>query len=165
MEKKVDILVIGAGPAGIVSAITARNYYPKKKITVIKSIDKGVIPCGIPYMFASLDNPDDNKVGNAPLEKNNVDVVVDEAVKIDRAEKVVTTGKGRRYCYEKLVLAVGSTPVIPRIKGIDKDLVEAYRQYGLAFLKGLQRVKANMDVIWAQLPRNQKTALLSEFSS
>jgi len=121
MEKKVDILVIGAGPAGIVSAITARNYYPKKKITVIKSIDKGVIPCGIPYMFASLDNPDDNKVGNAPLEKNNVDVVVDEAVKIDRAEKVVTTGKGRRYCYEKLVLAVGSTPVIPRIKGIDKE--------------------------------------------
>jgi len=28
MEKKVDVLVVGGGPAGIVSAVTAREYYP-----------------------------------------------------------------------------------------------------------------------------------------
>jgi pyruvate/2-oxoglutarate dehydrogenase complex dihydrolipoamide dehydrogenase (E3) component len=32
MNKKVDVLVIGAGPAGIISAVTARKYYPAKKI-------------------------------------------------------------------------------------------------------------------------------------
>jgi pyruvate/2-oxoglutarate dehydrogenase complex dihydrolipoamide dehydrogenase (E3) component len=31
MEEKVDILVIGGGSAGIVSAVTARKYYPAKK--------------------------------------------------------------------------------------------------------------------------------------
>ena len=72
MGKKVDVLVIGAGPAGIISAVTARKYYPKKKITVMKSIDKGVIPCGIPYMFASLKDPEENKLGNAALQKNSL---------------------------------------------------------------------------------------------
>jgi pyruvate/2-oxoglutarate dehydrogenase complex dihydrolipoamide dehydrogenase (E3) component len=120
MEKRVDILVIGAGPAGIVSAVTARKYYPKKHITVMKSIDKGVIPCGIPYMFTSLKDPDDNKLGDAALEKNNVEVVVEEATKINRAEKAVTTKSGQRFRYEKMVLATGSVPIAPRIKGIDK---------------------------------------------
>jgi len=63
MEEKVDILVLGGGPAGIVSAITAREYYPTKRISLIKNIEEGVIPCGIPYMFASLKNPDENKLG------------------------------------------------------------------------------------------------------
>jgi len=47
----------------------------------MKSIANGCIPCGIPYMFASLDNPDDNKLSNAALEKNNIKVIIDEAVK------------------------------------------------------------------------------------
>jgi len=63
---KYDVIVIGGGPAGIISAITARKYYPKKKILLIKSIGTGVIPCGIPYMFTTLKNPEDNALGNAP---------------------------------------------------------------------------------------------------
>lgn len=120
MEIKVDVLVIGAGPAGTISAVTARKYYPEKKITVMKSVDKGVIPCGIPYMFASLKSPDENKVSNAPLEKNNIDVIVDEAIKINRQEKVIVTKTNKRYGYEKLILATGSSPIIPSIPGISK---------------------------------------------
>ena len=121
MEKKTDILVLGGGPAGIVSAVTARKYYPNKKIIVIKSIEAGVVPCGIPYMFASLDNPADNKMGTASLEKNNIEVVIDEATRIDREAKTVETAKKDKYFYEKLVLAVGSTPLVMPINGIDKE--------------------------------------------
>jgi len=32
MKEKVDILVIGGGPAGIVSAVTVRKYYPTRKM-------------------------------------------------------------------------------------------------------------------------------------
>ena len=35
MDTKTGILIIGGGPAGIVSAVTARKYYPKKKILMI----------------------------------------------------------------------------------------------------------------------------------
>jgi len=120
MEEKVDILVIGGGPAGIISAVTAKKYYANKKILVMKSIENGVIPCGIPYMFASLKNPDENKLGNAALEKNNISVIVDKAVKINRDNKTVDTKNKKTYRYEKLILAMGSLPVIPPIPGIDK---------------------------------------------
>ncbi|MDD5429326.1 MAG: FAD-dependent oxidoreductase [Candidatus Omnitrophica bacterium] len=121
MAKNTDVLIVGGGPAGIVSAVTARRYYPSKNITVMKNIKEGVIPCGIPYMFASLNNPEDNKLGMASLEKNNVNIVTDEAVSIDRKAKVVKTLKKEEYAYEKLVLAIGSTPITLPIKGIEKE--------------------------------------------
>ena len=121
MERNLDVLVIGAGPAGIISAVTARKYYPEKKIVVMKSVANGVIPCGIPYMFASLKDPEENKLGNAALEKNDIDVVVDEAIKINRSEKTVTTKNDRKFAYEKLILATGSEPIMPPIEGINKE--------------------------------------------
>ena len=146
MKNKVDVLVVGAGPAGIISAVTARKYYADKKITVIKSINEGVIPCGIPYMFASLKNPDENKLGNVAMEKNNVDVLVDEVVRINRSEKTVITKKEHEFSYKKLVLATGSVPITP-IKGIDKEGV--YHIYkDLVYLKKLiEKVKKANNVM------------------
>ena len=120
MRRKTDILIIGAGPAGIVCAMTARKYYPGKKITVLKNIEKGVVPCGIPYMFASLRSPDENKLGTAALEEKGIKVVITQARKIDRKKKTVKTTKGDDYTYEKLILATGSFPIIPPIPGVDK---------------------------------------------
>jgi len=44
MDKRADILIIGAGPAGAVCAVTARKYCSDKSILVIKDIANGVIP-------------------------------------------------------------------------------------------------------------------------
>nr|AEI30568.1 FAD-dependent pyridine nucleotide-disulfide oxidoreductase [uncultured microorganism] len=120
MNKKVGILVVGAGPAGMVSAVTARRYYPDKDILVIKNVANGCIPCGIPYMFSSLKNPDDNVLGIDSLIKNKIEAVFDEAIKINREKKSVQTKNNDEYIYEKLILAIGSSPVIPDIPGIDK---------------------------------------------
>jgi len=136
MDKNVDVLVVGAGPAGIISAVTARKYYPEKKIAVIKNIEKGVIPCGIPYMFASLKDPDENKLGNAALEKNNIDVIVDEAIRINRSKKTIETKNEVKFYYDKLILATGSVPITPPIKGIEKEGV--YQIYkDMVYLKKL----------------------------
>ena len=133
MEKKTDILIIGGGPAGIVSAVTAKKYYPDKNILIIKDIEHGVIPCGIPYMIKSLNAPDENRLGTEALEKKGIKVAIDKAIKIDRNKKVVETKNNKRYCYEKLILAVGSTPILPSIVGSDK--------------KGIYLIYKNMDYL------------------
>ncbi|MBU0570548.1 MAG: FAD-dependent oxidoreductase [Candidatus Omnitrophica bacterium] len=147
MSKKTDILILGAGPAGMVSAAVAHKYYPSKKITIIKSIDKGVIPCGIPYMFSSLKDPDENKLSTQPLENKGIEVVVDEAVKIDRSRKTVITACGNEYSYEKLILAVGSDPIKPCIPGIDKKGVYlAYKD--MEYLKkAISEIKGHKNVL------------------
>jgi len=135
---KYDVIVIGGGPAGIISAITARKYYPKKKILLIKSIGTGVIPCGIPYMFTTLKNPEDNALGNAPLKKNNITVKVDEVVRINRKDKQIRTKTKELLEYDKLVLATGSNPIIPNIKGNEKKGIYAiYKE--MNYLKTLKQ--------------------------
>ena len=120
MAENINIIVIGGGPAGMVSAVTARRYYPDKKILLIKNVANGVVPCGIPYMFASLKNPEGNRIGNASLDKHNIDVLTDEVISINRSEKKIITKSNKEYRYEKLILAIGSSPIIPPIPGVDK---------------------------------------------
>jgi hypothetical protein len=43
------------------------------------------------------------------------------------------------------------------------NLVEAYRQYAQAYVKGLKRVKPNMDRIWKKIPKEHQTVLSDEF--
>jgi NADPH-dependent 2,4-dienoyl-CoA reductase/sulfur reductase-like enzyme len=138
MEKeKFNVIVVGGGPAGIISAVTARKYYPDKRILLIKSVGKGAVPCGIPYMFKTLQKPEDNILGNAPLEKNGISVMVDEVLSVDRKGKAVKTRSGQILPYEKLILAIGSNPIIPPIKGVDKKGVfPIYKD--LEYLKGLK---------------------------
>ena len=147
MDNKTDILIIGAGPAGIISAVTARKYYPDKKIIVLKNIKNGVVPCGIPYMFSSLKNPEDNKLGTESLEKNNIEVAAGEAIKINRSEKTIETKASDKYSYEKLILAVGSDSIVPRISGIDKKgIYPIYKD--MDYLKNLiDEVKKGKDIL------------------
>lgn len=143
MSKKVDILVVGAGPAGIVSAATARRYYSDRSILVVKNMNNGCIPCGIPYMFWSLKEPQDNILGTEVLTKNNIEVVFDEVSGIRRDKKSVETKKGDEYTYEKLILATGSLPVIPKIPGINK--------------KGVYPIYKDMDYLKSCIEEIKKT--------
>jgi NADH oxidase (H2O2-forming) len=147
MSKKVSVLVIGAGPAGVISATTAKRYYPDKDVLVIKNTETGCIPCGIPYMFYSLKDPRDNILSVDGLIKNNIEVIVDEATKIDRGKKSVETKKGDKYDYEKLVLAMGSLPVVPKIPGIDKKGVYPIFKDMDYLIKCIEEVKKAKNVM------------------
>ncbi len=51
----------------------------------------------------------------------------DEVVSIDRAGKAVVTALGRRFAYDKLVLATGSYPFVPPVPGADLPHCLTYR--------------------------------------
>ena len=147
MYGKANILVIGAGPAGVVCALTAKKYYPDKKIMIMRNVEKGVIPCGIPYMIKSLKSPDENVLGMAALEKNGIETVVDEVITIDRENKNIECKSGAVYIYEKLVLAVGSTPVLPPIPGIEKKgIYPIYKELGY-LTKAIEEIKKCKNVL------------------
>ncbi len=147
MKKRTDILVVGGGPAGLISAITAKQFYPDKNVLLLKSIEHGCIPCGIPYMLSSLKDPEDNKMGNAPLEKNGVEFATEEVTKIDREKREVLTASNNIYCYERLVLAVGSSPIVPALPGINKQGVYPIHKDMVYLNKFVQNIKQAKSVL------------------
>ena len=111
------------GPAGIITALTAKSVYPEKSVCVIKEIGDGVIPCAIPYMMHTLADTKLNAMGNAPLEKAGIDIKVDKVVSLDAKAHTVTLAAGEVLSYEKLVLATGTDVCMPPIPGVDKQNV------------------------------------------
>lgn len=122
--KKSDIVVIGGSAAGLVAATTAKSNNPEKSVTMIRSEEKVMIPCGIPYIFGTLGESDKNILPDAGLQKLGVEIIIDEVTTINKQDKICSTKNGLEISYNKLVIATGSTPIIPRwLKGTELDNV------------------------------------------
>ena len=120
MIEKTDVLVIGGSAAGIVVATTGKSFYPDKDFLVVRKEQQVLVPCGIPYVFGSLEGSQQNLVPDAVLSNNQVGLKVDEVISIDHQNKVCETADGTEIEFEKLILALGSTPVAPKwLKGRD----------------------------------------------
>ncbi len=109
-----DVLVIGGSAAGFVSAMTVKSNYPDKDVTMIRQEEKVMIPCGIPYIFGELGTSDKNILPDAGLEKLGVNLIVDSVLSINTDHKQCVTRKGVSIEYEKLIIATGSKPFVPK---------------------------------------------------
>ncbi len=134
MEKR-DVIILG-GISGISAGMSLNSHFPGKKTTLIRKEGTVLIPCGIPYIYGTVGSPDKNVIPDGVLEKNNMELIKDEAIEIDRENKIVKLKNGTEYQYEKLVLATGSGPLLPPIKGIDKKRVYGVKKE-FNYLSGL----------------------------
>lgn len=113
--KTYDVIIIGGGPAAIVTGITVKKFFRDKSVLMIKEEAEGLVPCGIPYIFHLLDNDAaKNKMGPKPFVDLGGEVIVDTAVKVDKTAKSVSVKSGEEFGFDKLVFATGSLPVIPK---------------------------------------------------
>lgn len=124
MREKTDVLIIGGGPSGVVAAVTGKSCYPDKEFMVVRKEKKLLIPCGIPYIFGSLRSTEKDMLPDEILSKAGVQLKVSEVTSIDPENKVCKLADGEEVSYDKLVLALGSVPVVPKwLKGVDLENV------------------------------------------
>ena len=110
--KKYDVIIIGAGPAGIVTGIIAKKQFPDKSILMIQENEKGLVPCGIPYVFHDLDSVNENAMGPKGFIDLGGEVMTDPVIDVDVKQKKLGTQSGDTVMFDKLVFATGSKEVI-----------------------------------------------------
>lgn len=136
--KHYDVIIIGGGPSAIITGVTGRKQNPDKSFLMLKEEEKGLVPCGIPYVFHDLGDVDKNLMGPAPFVAAGGEVLVDRVTALDLKGKSLQTQSGEQFSYDKLVLATGSIPLVPKfIKGYDLQGVE-YIKKSYTYIKALK---------------------------
>ena len=130
--ESMKMVVIGCSGCGALAGLTAKKQSPQLGVTIIREPDeKGLLTrCATPYICCgrALVDPsykDDRIFGDA-----GVSLVDHRAVSIDRAAKVVLTEDGGSYSYDRLVLAMGASAVMPPIAGTGLGGVFSLRKSG-----------------------------------
>lgn len=129
------VVIVGAVALGPKTACRIKRLDPDARVTMIdkdKLISYG--GCGIPYYIGGdVNDIKDLRTTVYHMERNeeffknikHLDVLTNkEVIDVDRKEKVITykdldTEEQSQLNYDYLVLATGSRPVMPPIKGID----------------------------------------------
>jgi NADH oxidase (H2O2-forming) len=118
------VCIIGAGDAGAIAALQVRRLDSKAQIDVFsKRQELGCNPCEIPLVLSgAVSKWEDLYRGyrvTSFYERRNINLHLNtEVTDIFRdAKKIVANGK--KYDYDKAILALGSTPIVPSLSGLD----------------------------------------------
>ncbi|HEX54817.1 MAG: pyridine nucleotide-disulfide oxidoreductase [Candidatus Altiarchaeales archaeon] len=135
-----NLVIVGGGEAGFISAITAKKTNPRVNITLINDSKEFYSPCALPFVIS-------NEVGIEDIvddleemcRESGINCVIDTVVLIDTKNRVVKTKNGHEFRYDSLIIATGGTPFIPKIPGIELD--------GVHTLKTIEDARRIMEVI------------------
>ncbi len=115
-------LIIGNGPAGVIAAETLRAQCPDDAITLLGSEKEPPYSrMALPYLLEGDIDEAGTYLRKTPghFELLGISLLQGHAVVLDAASRIVTLADGQRLPYDRLLLAVGSSPASPPIPGID----------------------------------------------
>lgn len=145
------LIVVGGVAGGASAAARVRRLDETAEITMFERGEHvSFSNCALPYYLGGVVEEEEDLIMMSPeafRSKHNIQVYTNtEVTAIDRASKRVTvrdtrTGQTRSQAYDKLVLATGAAPILPKsIRGIDGERVFTVRN-----VTDIARIKACMD--------------------
>jgi nitrite reductase (NADH) large subunit len=148
VEESPNVLILGAGVAGVTAAEHARRVAPKATITILTK------EAGRPYYRLNLTRLLAGEIEETNLdlqpqgwfEEQRVELVEGEATFINREEAQVELRDGRRLPYDRLVLATGAHAFVPPILGVTRRGVLPLRTLEDA-RRILERVRKGQHVV------------------
>lgn len=127
------VLVLGGVAAGTKIAAKLMREDRANEVTVLnKGRNISYAGCGLPYYVGHVIENKEELIVNTPLKYEKltgVKVLTEmEAVKVEPNQKKVSaidlkTGETKDFSYDKLVIAVGTSPVKPPVEGCDLENV------------------------------------------
>jgi len=141
-------VIVGASAAGLGAVEAIREVDPNGTITVIT--DETCSHYSRPMISDFVSGKADMEKINCRTEEfwkeNNVEALMGKkATALDLNEKTVQLESGEKVSYEKLLLATGGKPFVPKTDGSEKDGVFTFTTIGDA-----QRIAAKIDAINAK---------------
>ena len=145
--KNTDVLVIGGSAAGLAAALASKSHYPEKSVILVRKEPKAAIPCGIPYIFGTLEKTEQDVLPDGGLINSNVEILINEVSSIDADTKNCKLKDGEEISYDKVILATGSKPVVPGwLKGAGLENVYTVPK-DLVYLDDMKQKLANLENI------------------
>jgi len=131
MSKKQTLVVIGNGMVGhnFLENLVASDIKDTYDIVTFCEEDRPAYDrVHLTEFFSGKTAEDLSMVTDGFFEENNIKIHLgDKAVEINKANKFVTSAKGLKINYDKLVLATGSYAFVPPVQGHDRENCFVYR--------------------------------------
>ena len=121
--KNTDVAIIGGSAAGLMAAVTLKKRHPGKKIVVIRKTIKTVVPCGIPYIYGILGDVNKNIIPDEKFLEMGMEIIQNDVKNVERNKKTINFADGSTLTYDKLIIGIGSKPMVPPMAGVDLDNV------------------------------------------
>ena len=131
------IIIIGANHAGIAASNTIRDNYPENELVIFdRNSNISYLGCGT-ALYIGRQIKETNELfytSGEKLEAKKAKVYMETAIdKIDFDKKKIfakdKNGKEIEESYDKLILATGSLPIAPPIKGLDTPNVNYVKTF------------------------------------
>jgi len=143
------IVIVGAGPVGIRTAQELLRRIPKSKI-----IQYGAEPW-MPYdrvklsslLAGEVNRPEIDNIIALDKDSNITQIHNCEIARIDREYREVIDIHGNRQPYSKLILAIGSTPHVPNIPGINNHNIFTFRSLSDTEQLVARRIRSRRTVV------------------
>lgn len=116
--------IVGAGTAGVTAAEAIREVDASGELVVLngETFPPYCRPLIIEVLTGEREFDDVHLRDAAWFDERNIQLInADPAVRLETDEKKLVLSSGRTIKYDKLLIAAGSKPAIPRIEGFDLD--------------------------------------------